>query len=71
MCLLLDVPFDLKSIDLQKQRVKTLKKILREEFADECKVGWMAFFSLVAVQRLNIMKIEPLSHLFAVASGMS
>lgn len=29
---------DLKTIDLNKQKVKTLKKILNEQFDDGCKV---------------------------------
>ena len=32
-----DEPIDLDKIDLSKQRVKVLKKILSEEFGDSCK----------------------------------
>ena len=31
------MPIDLKTIKLEKQRVKTLRKILNDQFGDSCK----------------------------------
>ena len=34
--LIYDVPIDLKTIKLEKQRVKVLRKILNDQFGDSC-----------------------------------